>query len=269
MKYNPLLQYYEEQQKTFLLWFNNSLEDQDIENIHQLRVSIKKLRATWSLMQFISQKQWSKKPHRKLYSTIFKPAGRLREAQINHELIQKHPAHYLETYVDFLIQQQEDSTKELVKAMKDFDFKELERLNKQLIKEFEDIPNETILNRSMQYLDKEIQKIYGFMEALPDDYILHKIRINLKILVEVLAIIRSLNSRSGLARYATKIKSINSKIGTWHDSVILTDSLTHFLNDQDYKKNIKLFRNKISKMTQVQNDKQENIQKMLPKYLER
>lgn len=266
MNDNLLVNYYIELQKMFHHYFEKTLQDQNIENIHQLRVSIKKLKALWSIMQFINPDKWNKKSHKQLLSTIFKPAGRLREVQINYSLIQKNEIQYLKPYKIYLINSQESFKRELLESMRTFDLDQLDGLDKNLLQHFGDLSDETILNSSMMYMKKEIKKVHGFWKRLPDNFILHEIRISLKIIVEVLNIIRIMKPRSGFAKFQNSIKSLNSKIGIWHDQVVLTDSFKNFMIENSSKKSI-FFNNYINRRTKKENANQTNIQILLPKYV--
>jgi CHAD domain-containing protein len=69
-----------------------------MEDIHQLRATIKKIKAIWMLIDEITGSRISKQDYTDLISPLFKTAGVVREAQINGMLLQQKRSALLSTY---------------------------------------------------------------------------------------------------------------------------------------------------------------------------
>ena len=127
MRQGVLIDRYNKLSESFQFNFKKTLEDQGIEDIHQLRVTIKKLRAIWSLMETATKGKWTKKEHFTLTSKLFSEAGKVREAQVNLGMITKYRVKYLITYAEYLEKIQSSTTERLLKEMNAFDLKKFDR----------------------------------------------------------------------------------------------------------------------------------------------
>ena len=95
MRKSRLIQHYNDKQASFHLYFKRTFERQGIEDIHKLRLNIKKLRATLSLMELASHGMLNKKRYFALFSKLFDEAGEVWEAQVSLGMIEKSNAIYL------------------------------------------------------------------------------------------------------------------------------------------------------------------------------
>ncbi len=259
MRQGVLIDRYNKLSESFQLYFNKTLEDQGIEDIHQLRVTIKKLRAIWSLMESASGGKWTKKEHFAHTSKLFAEAGKVREAQVNLSMIAKYKVQYLIPYAEYLGGIQKSATERLLREMKAFDSKKLDHLNKELHGFMKKYTSENAFRYSICFLLKEIVKVHRLSDELPDDRKLHKIRIHLKAVAEILNIITKLKARSGLKMYLRKIKSINEHIGNWHDHIILVKSIKQFVKKDRTKKSNRRLNSFIVRIGNQQASKQEKI----------
>jgi CHAD domain-containing protein len=80
-------EYYLIHKLVFEEMFSKSLNDFDKEAIHKMRTSTKRLRALFQLIESISKKKFSAKKQLKSIRHLFKLAGRIRELQIEGELL--------------------------------------------------------------------------------------------------------------------------------------------------------------------------------------
>jgi CHAD domain-containing protein len=144
MSSNRLYQHYRKQLALFREHFDNTNERLEVEDIHQLRVSIKKIRTNLTLMNIASEGKFKNKSHFKLLSKLFKNAGKLREIQVNQAILDKlnleeqhsnelHQSaiHY---YRNNLKQQSQKSIHQLKKTLNNFNFQKLKKHNHKLKK---------------------------------------------------------------------------------------------------------------------------------------
>lgn len=227
MKKTLFIQYYESLLDTFTKYLHKVAEDAQTEDIHQLRVSIKKLRAIWTLTELVSDRKWKKKKHFALFNKLFSTAGKLREAQINQELIRNYSSR-LEDYKLQLGMIEFKQLKKLKKRIKQFDQARLEDLNRTLIKKINTISDDYVLTIAKQHVSAFKLNTTGLEEDSDNNDQLHDIRIALKAIQEILFIIKKLGNSKDSEKKLKKIKVLNEAIGTWHDYDVLIDSLQKY-----------------------------------------
>ena len=267
MRKSRLIQHYKEKQASFQLYFKRTFERQEIEDIHQLRLTIKKLRASWSLMDLLSRGKINKKRYFTLFSKLFDEAGEVREAQVSLSMIQKSNAIYLVPFAEYLSQTQSRSNTKLLTTMRTFDFEKFEILNTSLRQEISEVPAETALSISAAFVLKKIGKISQLKNHLPNTGKLHKIRIHLKAVIEILRIMDELSATIKLGRLQINFKTIDRQIGIWHDNIILLDSLNYFTDHIQVKKNVRHLMGLIGRIENQQEIRQGNIYGLIDKYI--
>ena len=267
MRKSSLIQHYNDKHASYQLYFKRTFKKQEVEDIHQLRLTIKKLRATWSLMELISDARLNKKLFFALFSKLFDAAGEVREAQVSLSMIEKSNANYLVPYAEFLRKTQKIQKENLLSTMNEFDFKIFEILNNKLQQEINGQPAEIVLKKSAAYVLKEIGKVFELKDHLPDNLKLHKIRIHLKAVIEILTIMNELNAATWLDKLHNNFKIIDKQIGKWHDNIILLSSINYFTNQILMNRNVGHLINLIGRIEYQQEVRQQNIHGLINKYI--
>ena len=227
MSKNKLTTYFKNQLISFRKKFSNAYEKHDKKNIHRMRLSIKKLRAILSLGEIVCKGEFSKKEHITLFSKLFKKAGKVREVQMNLYLVEKHKSVKIPT----LKKQLKDTLKKeiaaLDKEMNQFDFKKLNRLDREFLAQIKRFADNLIIAKGMNYLHKKYTLINKLKDQLPGYHQkLHKIRIHLKAMLEITIVIGKLKPSHEIKNQQIIMKSLNNQIGEWHDYLIFGNSLT-------------------------------------------
>lgn len=269
---NKLIEQYEYLQTSFLTFYAKTAKSQGKEDIHQLRVSIKKLRAHLYLIEKASQGLFQKKHHYALFSPLFKAAGKVREIQINLTLIQKMDSKHPTSYIEYLTVVEHLAKKELIKELVLFDLKKLESLNNEMFTIASKVTTEEIQAVTTKLISSNLDKTNKLKANIHKDRKLHKIRIYLKeagALMDFLPEQKSkkqhedhlINEKGDRKESTLKktVKKINEEIGDWHDYSVLSDSIAYFLQVIDkhkpyrsilkqLNKQNKLFKKKISEL---------------------
>lgn len=239
---NKLIQQYEHLQISFLTFYAKTAKSQGKEDIHQLRVSIKKLRAHLSLIEEASHGLFKKKQHFTLFSPLFKAAGKVREIQVNLMLIQKMDSKHPASYIEYLTVVEHLAKKELIKELVLFDLKKLESLNNEMFAIASKITTEEIQEVTTKLISSNLDKTNKLKTNIHKDRKLHKIRIYLKeagALIDFLPEEKIASKTKKDRRTQQKdlkdstlkkiVKKINEQIGDWHDYSVLSDSIAYFL----------------------------------------
>ncbi|MDN5202713.1 CHAD domain-containing protein [Fulvivirgaceae bacterium BMA10] len=267
MRKNHLIQHYLDKLASFHLYFKRTLEGQEIEDIHQLRVTIKKLRAMYALMELATRGTLKKKECFALFSKLFDEAGKVRDAQVSLSIIERSKARYLVSFAENLRTIQKHANEKLLTSMQAFDFKRLEMLNNKLLQAMKELSVEIVIRESVTYILKEVRNVYVLKDHLPDNRKLHKIRIRLKAVIEILTIMNELDATLRLEELRNNFKSIEKQIGKWHDYIILLASLNYFTNQTRLKSKVGYLTNLIGRIETQQEVRQQAIHQSINKYI--
>ena len=266
MEKQQFLSYYNDLQASFYLHYKRTVERLGLEDIHQLRVTIKKLRILWSLTERASGGRMSKKEHQALTSRLFSSAGKVREAQLNLRTAKRHDVGSTHPYIKYMGKVKQLACIELLEQAKAFDLEKLSLLDVKLVNILKSLPVETIIKTALMYVEKETKKIVALKDQLPNNEKLHKIRTHLKNVGEILAIIEQLDTPLVLDKWQTNIKSLGQRMGKWHDNVVLLSSLENFARQR--QKNTKSLQAFVKRIELREKARQKKIHHLINKYLE-
>lgn len=269
MENNILLLHLNNKLTSFNRFFNKALESQEMEDIHELRVNIKKLKTIWSLIQEASYGKWKKDACLDLCTRLFRVAGEVREAQINLEIIEQHLSPFLIPFVQHLKDSQKQSSEQLIKTMLVFDLEKLKILNDELSKNLQDLSNEIVLKESVAFAIKMTLNVIELKDQVQDEHNLHQIRIQQKAVHELLGIIIKLQSDSTLNKLKDQIKLFNEEIGNWHDIKVLLQSFNYFLEKNKNTKKDRHIKSFIKRIEKEQEIKQARLYERLNKHITR
>lgn len=228
MSQRTFISYYNKQLAAFRRHFRRARKKGAMEDIHRLRVSVKKLRTLWTLAEMASAGKWNAKPCAQLCKPMYQVAGKLRETQVNLNLIEPVPGEFLEPFSDYLKKSQKRLTRQLHRSMQAFDRKQFDAINRQLRRRMRDLPDETCFREAVACALKKSAKVKALTGRLPGPRQLHKIRIHQKAVQEILTILKKVRPDLPIEPLLEPIRALNSSIGKWHDTWVLLDSLKHF-----------------------------------------
>ena len=244
-QHKSLTQYYNELLSSLFSYLANPNLTREEEDIHQLRLSIKRLRVFWSLIESISKDKWKKDEHFHVVKSLFDAAGIIREAQINTGYVTGLNDEKITGYIRFLNDEIQQAEKDLSTEVRNFDRNKLEELNKDLSMTINELTTNEINSRSGLLIQQRLRKALKHRKHLDSDHKLHKIRIQLKSMYETLIILNKVNPESEAERIdaTSELKSLNDHLGSWHDLSVLVESFKEFrkkLIDRDDRKNFKV-----------------------------
>lgn len=263
MKNSQLVKYYEIRVESFHKYFERTLNGGRKEDLHELRVIIKKLKAMWSLMHYSSQGQWKKKPHTELITKLFTETGKLRDAQVNLDLLGPYYGKFLLPFYEFTEKNIKRMQKKLHQTMMFFDIESFDILNNDL-KKFIRSSNDGLVEECSRYASKKVKKM---KKDLPEKGRLHRLRIQLQALVEMYKIIIAIDGQTISATRNENLKTLSRQMGKWHDYHQLMNSLHDFIQTNPDGKNKRPLNNLIKKIKKQQELRLHKIQKLLERYL--
>jgi CHAD domain-containing protein len=253
-----LLDYWTIQQNNIDKYIDMCVQCAEAETVHQLRVSIKKLKAVFKLIEHLSPKaDFSPKKHLKNLRKLFKQAGILRDMQVQILMVKGMESEHNISYngfVNFLLKKESASLKRFYEGLAAFgDLHELEEQYMLADQKLAENNQEKMGKRTLRLFNRRFSRVDKLLASSPGDRELHKIRMLLKQIRFLLSALRETNI--GLNQYTASISHLHEIeliLGNWHDRVIMIDNLHRFLKGKVCKEISQ--RDKYRKLSEIVSD---------------
>lgn len=221
--------YYLNRTTAFSFYLEKTKVDFGVEDLHRLRVEIKKLKAFFRLLNGVEEIKFKIKPVNKILSPIFKPGGFLRETQVNQQLVKLYRSYSLEDYNRYLSKRVRKQEKRLKKSLLNFRSADFEEFNQTVLAQLSDLPLVVIQQRAFEFINSELAEIRQLRSNMSSDRDLHQIRTHTKALGYIAKFINQIFPTTEVSELLTKAKFTEKLIGNWHDRIVLRDSLMRYL----------------------------------------
>lgn len=228
-----LLELYEEKIQFFLLYLEKAKKTYHIQDIHQLRVNTKRINAIYQLIESATALNFDAKTHLKPTREIFKSAGKLREGQVNLELLKTYclPPESIMMYRVNLEKSQVKTIRDLKKAVEKFDRLSFDHTIG-MVKEYcEQLDKSELLNKMDQYITMKAKSIEQLLKKKHHPKNVHRVRMHLKAMDPILSLFCSAYPGKYDQEVVGSLKESALLIGEWHDRVILIKSIHQFLRN--------------------------------------
>ncbi len=228
-----LQEYFSKQRNFFETRLKEARETMDMESIHQLRLSVKRMRALYSFFWFIEEEKTAKKELRKL-KVIYQPAGMVRDLQVQQYLLDVYEKRLNIKYGlfrSYLEEKEAIASMELSRSIAGFDtavFQELAEKTSEILSRYSEqqlvLKAETIFEQHMERI-RQLNKL-----NTDKNKNLHEIRKILKKVRYLLNIFSVEADRIAMLRVSyERLKEIEKTLGNWHDQVNAEHYLKQFL----------------------------------------
>jgi CHAD domain-containing protein len=197
--------------KKYLILFCTNKKPDDL---HRLRVTIKRINALFDLFSS-TQKSFRRKKNYKPYRTIFKAAGRIREAQLHIHSLKKKDKRIIAPFQEIILME----TRALV-SNRPANIKAIENIAAKIEKTAKRVTKKEVAH----YLQKEKQKLLKNMVAVSAPAQLHPLRKKLKRLLYNYELAEETNAQKE-ANLLHNLDMLQHDIGLWHDKVVLLKQL--------------------------------------------
>ncbi|MEO6426410.1 MAG: CHAD domain-containing protein [Bacteroidia bacterium] len=220
---------YKEQVASFLKHLKEA-KRLDEEVVHKLRVDIKQLRSLYRFLEILSKNKFHRKKIQKKLSLVFDTAGELRATALNIKLTKKRNSKILFGFKLFLGKKAYGQEKEFLRALKKFDKKGFEKLSKKALYYFNKKDGVLVNKASKEHIGSLFTDIQTEMPNIVNDENFHGIRKKLKDIKTINSLLEGFKVDRVLTSRYKKIKSIEEKIGEWHDRFIFITELEVFIS---------------------------------------
>jgi CHAD domain-containing protein len=232
--------YYLQYKAVFDANFKIVLDNFDMEAIHKMRTSTKRLRALFQLIEFVSVKKFKAKKQLKKIRSLFKHAGKIREIQIEYELVTKYEAILNITYPAYKEYLKLREHKEIAAFLKSIPrITERDNILKHnyILKTIDTIPADDMPAYASDFINWKKKQLTKLNAKPASNHRIHTNRTYIKQLYYLFHILTSLTGQSNiLNRSAEQLRAIEQLIGSWHDLVNSAKYLNAFFNTKNGEK---------------------------------
>jgi len=214
---------------SFHIYLGYSHDHFEMEDIHKLRVTIRKLKALYAVLEFSLPAEFSKTDYNNSLKELFGRAGRVRENQINIQQIQTQELKFLNPYLEYQFRALKRNQRLFKSVIGDFDINDFEAQCEIILNQMARFENQWCLEKISFYASNKLSKITILQQESMSDQVLHKIRKQFRTIGDVLSMFNKSDAEQYSAVSVKQIKPINNKLGAWHDELVLTHSLERFL----------------------------------------
>jgi CHAD domain-containing protein len=224
-----LVAYYFSQMDLFEHYLKKIQKNGKRSQYHQLRISVKNLRAMHQLFLLAGVPDVAIKPIETSLKRIYKSSGLLRDIQTNQQLVLQWSQHEAlkQDYHQFLQQAKKTQKIKVLRKASKFDTNILadhvHDLNKILLR----LPNAEASAATSRFLEERFLLVSKLNQSLGSDQSVHLIRKYLKEMKTIVEMSKTLDLKMGKG-FKTKLVQVDKEIGQWHDLVVFRDSLLGF-----------------------------------------
>jgi len=224
---------------------NNSLDSSiknfDYNAIHDFRISTKKLRYIFELLDY-NRRSYDKlkKYFKKNLKKIINKLGKVRELQVSLNLLENYEKDYSIDLSIFITELQDKLYKKHSKVLSEYNSTD------EIKNDFNHFLNELISkiekhhNKVIKYFLTNLNKLIKEIQQPENDIVkLHEFRMKIKSLryaFEVIADSEYKNLIDDISRKIEVLKNYEVLLGNWHDNVVLLNYLKKYVNKNNEKR---------------------------------
>jgi len=215
-----------------------------VEDIHEMRTSIKRLRALLQLVEFLSDNKFSTKKYLKRGRMLFKSVGTLREIQVEEMLVYNYEEKLgldLSEYSEYLFEKEHREIGCLKKSFGNIKGDNIFN-NKNLKEALKSIDKETVQEKTQAFVKSKSNTLLKMNRKGKITKRVHKNRTILKQIYYLYDILTELSGwHIFLGMTKDEIREREQQIGEWHDRVNSLHYLKLFFKINNYKPPEKYF----------------------------
>jgi CHAD domain-containing protein len=225
-----LFSYYKNETQAFFKGIRNLGRDFDADELHRLRVSIKRIRTIYRLLEEFSGTGFNAHKHYSSFRKIFSHAGKIREIQVNKLIILEHTnsSVKLNSYLQEADRKKKKFSSSFIKCIHQINIPELKKEVKKIKKRCKKIGDVSFLSKAQELIHSETEIIRQLRYQFDKNANIHKARKHLKALHSVVKLYYSIKPDEELKKLEVVIKETEELLGNWHDRTILLASLKKF-----------------------------------------
>jgi len=215
--------YYIEHKTVFEEKFSLVLESFDMEAIHKMRTTTKRLRGLFQLIEYLSTNKFKAKKQLRKIRILFKYAGKIREIQIEQFIVwdfeNKLNTNYSE-YLEYLLRREHLEIARFLKHLPEIDQRESILNHEEILAAINSINTSKLEKKANKFINSKTKTLKGLIKKPSSNNTIHRSRTILKQLYYLYDVLIVLSKRKDIINLPVeKIRELEQKIGTWHDLV--------------------------------------------------
>lgn len=230
------IDFHKERQKQTSAFHQRLKKHCTVDDVHDVRVDIKRLRALYQLIGWMNHR-FNAESQLKPVRNFFKAAGKLRDLHVQMELTRRWTSENranLSEYYNYLVAEEQSSRPVFGRACTKFAPKEMAFGLKEIRKALSRMSVPEVIFRTEQRLVMLVREVIANSreEQLTEDNF-HQIRIKTKearYVLELLTLCREATDEDRALN--DQLRSCHRALGKWHDCVVALDSLRLFLQEE-------------------------------------
>lgn len=238
-----LRQYYQDYKFVFEENFRIVLENFDVEAIHKMRTSTKRLRALFILLEFMTEKKFKARKQLKKIRFLFKFTGRVRELQIEQQLILSYQIQLGESfdeYLEYLKIREHREISRFLEHLPKLSSRSKILNDKKALAAFDLIDQGGSGKKAMEFVNAKQKTINRIISKPISNSRIHSIRTHMKQLYYLFDILTDLTSTTGILGMTNmKMREVEQYLGEWHDLVNSPVYMNAFLKTKNFDGNKK------------------------------
>lgn len=232
--------YYIEHKTIFDQKFRLVLESFDMEAIHKMRTTTKRLRGLFQLIDYLSTKKFKAKKQLKKIRILFKYAGKIREIQIEQLIVWEFEKKLNENYSDYLeylLRKEHIEIARFLKHLPEIDRRESILNHEEILAAIESIKPEKLHKKANKFINSKTKSLQELISKTSSNNTIHRSRTILKQLYYLYDVLTQISGNKDIINLpAEMIRESEQKIGRWHDLVNSPIYLNSFFKTKNGKK---------------------------------
>lgn len=215
--------YYLEHKLVFEENFETALDNFNVEAIHKMRTSTKRLRALFQLIEFITEKEFKAKKQLRKLRQVFKHAGKIREIQIEALLVKEYElklnVHFPE-YLEYLKRREHKEIAAFLKSIPPIKNRDRILKDEKIINVIENLTDDSLKQFSAAFIIVKTKIIQRHIHNPASNHRIHENRTMLKQIYYLYGILSVLSPiKNYFKTDVMRIREMEQYLGTWHDLV--------------------------------------------------
>lgn len=250
-----LYNFYRERADAFIVNLYKASLDLNIDEIHNVRVEVKKIRSFFRLLRTIhlnSPDLAVIDNSRNIFKEIFSLTGIIRETQLNLIEISKFQIRTADfnRYQKFIKEKENNAVKDFKLHMKIFEIDRFSEVSREIKRICENLNYINISKFYRDFIFMEIKRINKLTVSVPDNEKLHKIRRFLKSIHTASEYLMIINRKIKIRKFMKRIKKTEVLLGEWHDKIVFIGFLDKYLelHKDEPESKIFVFRDIVEKL---------------------
>lgn len=238
-----LANFYQEHKSTFEKNFQVVLAEFEVEAIHKMRTSTKRLRALLQLIEYLADGKFRAKKQLKKIRQLFKYAGKIREIQIEMVTLSAYSEKLkikFPEYAEYLKYREKKEIARFLRALPEIDKKGIIIDDDYILKTIKNIPAKKLNKNVPGFIELKKQTLLDLNKLQVTNPRIHENRTHIKQLYYLYDHLTELSGQKEILKMKKeKMREIEQMIGSWHDLVNSGPLLKAFFKTKDFKKHDK------------------------------